>query len=68
MRHKVNPHGLRVGLIRHWDSKWNPSDSKDVSIARLNDNLKNLYVTSNVKVFGYNNGDVGRIVKTMKKR
>lgn len=21
---KVNPHGLRVGVIKDWDSRWNP--------------------------------------------
>lgn len=69
MRHKVNPHTLRVGVIRDWDSRWNPEGSKEISIARLNgDNFKNLNVTSNLKVFDYNSCDVERIVKTMKKR
>ena len=22
MGQKVNPHGLRVGIIRNWDSRW----------------------------------------------
>ena len=22
MGHKVNPHGLRVGVIKNWDSNW----------------------------------------------
>lgn len=69
MRHKVNPHTLRVGVIRDWESRWNPEWSKGISVARLNgDNFKNLNVTSNIRVFGYNSCDVERIVKTMKKR
>ena len=28
MGQKVNPHGLRVGIIKDWDSKWY-ADKKD---------------------------------------
>ena len=28
MGQKVNPHGLRVGIIKDWDSKWYASDDK----------------------------------------
>ena len=28
MGQKVNPHGLRVGIIRDWDSRWYASDEK----------------------------------------
>ena len=28
MGQKVNPHGLRVGIIRNWDSRWFASDEK----------------------------------------
>lgn len=27
MGQKVNPHGLRVGIIKDWDSKWFANDS-----------------------------------------
>ncbi len=27
MGQKVNPHGLRVGVIKDWDSKWYAEDS-----------------------------------------
>ena len=27
MGQKVNPHGLRVGVIKDWDSKWFANDS-----------------------------------------
>ena len=50
MKHKVKPHTLRVGVIRDWDSRWNPSDVKDNCITRINGaNFKNLNVTSNVR-------------------
>ena len=30
MRHKVNPHTLRVGVIKDWESKWVPEkEQKD---------------------------------------
>ena len=28
MGQKVNPHGLRVGVIKDWDSRWYDSDEK----------------------------------------
>ena len=28
MGQKVNPHGLRVGVIKNWDSRWYASDEK----------------------------------------
>lgn len=68
MKDKVNPHGLRVGVIRNWESRWDPSGSQQISISRINDSIRNLNITGNVKVFGYNSCDIERIVKTMKKR
>ena len=28
MGQKVNPHGLRVGVIKNWDSRWYAADEK----------------------------------------
>ena len=28
MGQKVNPHGLRVGIIKNWDSRWYANDEK----------------------------------------
>ena len=28
MGQKVNPHGLRVGVIKNWDSRWYAPDEK----------------------------------------
>ena len=36
MGQKVNPHGLRVGVIKDWDSKWYAEgDFADPKIIRL---------------------------------
>lgn len=63
MTHKVNPHNLRVGVIRDWDSRWDPND-----VVISGEKFKNLNITDNIKVFGTNQNDIERIVKTMKKR
>lgn len=63
MTHKVNPHNLKVGVIRDWDSRWNPGD-----ITISGERFKDLNVTDNIKVFETNRNDSERIVKTMKKR
>ena len=31
MGQKVNPHGLRVGVIKHWDTQWY-ADKKEFSV------------------------------------
>lgn len=31
MSGKVNPHNLRVGVIKDWKSNWEPSDYKEES-------------------------------------
>ncbi len=34
MGQKVNPHGMRVGVIKDWDSRWFTSKSSVPSTAR----------------------------------
>ena len=45
MGQKVNPHGLRVGVIKNWDSRWYASDEKfgDILVSdyNLRKHLKN---------------------------
>ena len=38
MGQKVNPHGLRVGVIKNWDSRWYASDEKfgDILVSDYN--------------------------------
>ncbi|MDR1774793.1 MAG: 30S ribosomal protein S3 [Clostridioides sp.] len=38
MGQKVNPHGLRVGVIKDWDSRWFTSDKKEFGKLLLEDN------------------------------
>lgn len=36
MGQKVNPHGLRVGVIKDWDSRWYPeNDSRKIQCCGL---------------------------------
>ena len=37
MGQKVNPHGLRVGVIKDWDSRWYASDEKVGDLIRGKD-------------------------------
>ena len=32
MGQKVNPHGMRVGVIKDWDSRWFTSDRKSTRL------------------------------------
>ena len=32
MGQKVNPHGLRVGIIKDWDSRWYAEDADRKSV------------------------------------
>ena len=41
MGQKVNPHGLRVGIIKDWDSRWYAE--KDFADNLVEDILKNVY-------------------------
>jgi small subunit ribosomal protein S3 len=49
---KVNPHGLRVGVIKDWNSKWysNKKDFADLLIEdkRIRKHVKNKFFTSGV--------------------
>ncbi len=54
MGQKVNPHGLRVGIIKDWSSKWY-SDKKDFSDLLIEDrnirkHVKNKFYTSGVSL------------------
>lgn len=39
MGQKVNPHGLRVGVIKDWDSRWFASDKKEFGAFIKEDNV-----------------------------
>ena len=52
MGQKVNPHGLRVGVIKNWDSRWYASDEKfgDILVSdyNLREYLKNKLLTAGI--------------------
>ncbi len=52
MGQKVNPHGLRVGVIKNWDSRWYASDEKfgDILVSdyNLRKHLKNKLLAAGV--------------------
>ena len=54
MGQKVNPHGLRVGVIKDWDSRWFAKDSDfgDLLVGELGDTevVVFLYLIFNVGV------------------
>lgn len=73
MHHKVNPHGLRVGVVRDWESRWNLDvdliiEGFNRSLVLSGERVRNLQVTSNFRTYISNSCDVESIVKTMKKR
>ena len=39
MGQKVNPHGIRVGVIKDWDSRWFASKKVVTTVPPLNSNL-----------------------------
>ncbi len=55
MGQKVNPHGLRVGIIKDWDSTWY-ADKKDYANFLVEDNKLRTYIKERL-----NNSGVSRI-------
>ena len=55
MGQKVNPHGLRVGVIKDWDSRWyaNKSDFGNALVEDYNDRnfiKKSLYAAGGPRI------------------
>lgn len=51
MGQKVNPHGLRVGIIKDWDSVWYADKQKYADYLVQDNNLRN-YIKNNLKDSG----------------
>ena len=51
MGQKVNPHGLRVGVIKDWDSKWY-ADKKNFADLLVEDNNIRKYVKKKLYTAG----------------
>ena len=65
MGQKVHPNGLRVGVIRDWDSKWY-ANSKDYSDYLVEDYKIRKYVKSKLFASGISKIEIERTAKFVK--
>ena len=59
MGQKVNPHGLRVGVIRNWDSRWYARDEHFGDLL-VEDHKIRTYITKKLKVAGLSKVEIER--------
>ncbi|MTI70820.1 MAG: 30S ribosomal protein S3 [Firmicutes bacterium] len=65
MGQKVNPHGMRVGVIKDWDSKWY-ADSKNFSELLIEDHDIRKYVKSKLYIAGISRIEIERAANRVK--
>lgn len=65
MGQKVNPHGLRVGVIKDWDSKWY-ADKKNFSDLLVEDNNIRKYVKKKLYAAGISKIEIERAANRVK--
>jgi small subunit ribosomal protein S3 len=65
MGQKVHPHGMRVGVIKDWDSKWY-ANSKDFSDYLIEDHKIREYVKKKLFVSGISKIEIERTAKFVK--
>lgn len=65
MGQKMHPHGLRVGVIKDWDSKWY-ADSKHFSEYLIEDHKIREYVKKKLFVSGISKIEIERTAKFVK--
>ena len=65
MGQKMHPHGLRVGVIKDWDSKWY-ADSKNFSDYSVEDKKIREYVKKKLYVSGISKIEIERTAKSVK--
>ena len=65
MGQKMNPHGLRVGVIKDWDSKWYAS-KKDFADNLVEDVAIRKYIKKNLFAAGVSRIDIERTAKSIK--
>ena len=65
MGQKVNPHGLRVGVIKDWDSKWY-ADKKNFSDLLVEDNNIRKYVKKKLYTAGISKIEIERAANRVK--
>lgn len=65
MGQKVNPHGLRVGVIKDWDSKWY-ADKKDFGDLLVEDNKIRKYIKKKLFAAGISKTEIERAANKVK--
>lgn len=65
MGQKVNPHGLRVGIIKDWDSKWY-ADKKDFSDNLIEDHKIREYIKKKLFIAGISKTEIERAASKIK--
>ncbi|MGO1369131.1 MAG: 30S ribosomal protein S3 [Senegalia sp. (in: firmicutes)] len=65
MGQKVNPHGLRVGIIKDWDSKWY-ADKKNFADFLVEDNSIRTYVKKKMFIAGISKIEIERAANRIK--
>src|SRR5690625_5820572 len=65
MGQKVNPHGLRVGIIKDWDSKWY-ADKKDFSDNLVEDQKIRKYIKKKLYIAGVSKIEIERAASKIK--
>ncbi|WP_163195130.1 30S ribosomal protein S3 [Clostridium thermarum] len=65
MGQKVNPHGLRVGVIKDWDAKWY-ADNKNFADYLVEDNKIREYVKSTLFSAGISKIEIERFAKRVR--
>ncbi|MDF2502576.1 30S ribosomal protein S3 [Clostridium sp.] len=65
MGQKVNPHGLRVGVIKDWNAKWY-ADSKNFADYLVEDNKIRKFVTKKLHNAGISKVEIERAAKRIK--
>ena len=65
MGQKVNPHGLRVGVIKDWDAKWY-ADSRNFADYLVEDNQIREFVKSTLFSAGISRIEIERFAKRVR--
>ena len=65
MGQKVSPHGLRVGIIKDWSSKWY-ANKQDFAANLVEDNKLRTYLKSTLKTAGISHIDIERKAEDVK--
>lgn len=65
MGQKVNPHGLRVGIIKDWDSKWY-ADKKNFADYLIEDNKIRKYIKEKLFTSGIDKVEIERSANRVK--